>query len=1601
MLGFVAVFALLGLGVLVAFAPAIASGFVPGIVKGAAKSAIAGDVSIASASLSWGGPLKFTGVELKESGGKVVAKVDAEVSAGLWALIRGSRDLGMVTLSGKADLIKSADGSTNLERATAPAAGAAKVPVPTGPSAGPTLPAGLAAKLVVTSFDATLQELNAAGAVVGTPSVKKLTGDIAFAGHPAKATADLNAVVGDGKGSGTLDVKLTVTNFADAQGQLTLGAAQADVALKTAGLPVALIDAAANLKGLLVEALGPSANINVVAKGDAKAGSASIDVQSPNAVTSLAVKLADGIVTAEKPGAIRFQSTAFLGRLPAIREALEKAGITVESWPVFDATVASLTLPVPKGGASAGAAGGAGELDLRGVGLSMEVKTTAVLARLKPRDAAEPTNPVGAAPTPAMAAALARARGQALAVAPVTLSIQAADLAKGLKIKANTTATLDNQSAGALALEVEAFDLLDARGGLALASSGAAGASTKPSGAAATAPGRITGRLSAERVAITLAQPFLSGLDLPIDIATDIGPTVDVTAAFQSIAGGTGAGSGPVPAVDADLLLDSQNVRITAPLRLSERVLTTREPITIEIGSAGEAGRRFLSRGTPAGAMPTILLTGDPSVRVSVTDVNLPLDAAGAGNGIGDSTRRVEVPKAEGQGHAAESLLARLAATASVQVRGATIALRDAPAAGPLTVQSLGLEASMRPGQVARAKVEGALTHRDGPFRIEGDLALPGVMEALQGGGAGGGSGSRGVTTFIPGMGPMRVQGAIRVIDAPMSLADFAGSTGSPGQRPMARDSSSANASAKAQSLATLLSGVVGQRATVALTLEPGKTPADGQTFAIAITGDGLSANVAGDLTAARARVQSLAAEATVRPETVQAFIPSTDDEGRPVPQTIAMRAPARIAVTGQPFAVPFRAGTLTPDWASAGDATVAVTLREPLLVTGIPMASAGDKGLSGGLRGVQASATVPLAMLDPAAKPSKGLAATLDGTLLLSESQVVGVLKANVSVLPDKSAADVAATITGLDAAALDGMLGKPGLVSGALGSTADVTVSMRQDLAPAASAPGAAGAAAASKPLRARVQVSKSPRLTTDPLEIVIDDSRIALVSPAKIAWTIDPAWADQYLLAGTPDKPQAYRLVGPTALSLDLKSLAISKPETVGGLTKTGPFKPGVFALDVSAAAIKVQLVPLGNGATGQPITLDGVAIDAKSTTGNAITLGVRAASVSGGSGAGGASQPVTLTGTIKDVAASNGALDAENLIADINLQAPAVPTALIDALGGMNGRVTELLGPQLRASLTTVNFTRRPGGQGQLAVDVRAFRPTSTEPAALFMLDAPVRDGVVMVPAPKPLRLELAEFNVGEESALIQTLGIVASMSKSRLDAKGQPNPAKITSSNLRLPLGWRRGERQQLNGDIDVALGVVNYNLRTGFASLIQSTMLKDASRGVQQPAMKPFRVTIRNGIAEYAGVEIPIKVGLGLGEEIVMIPLSGKVNLVDETIDAEASLPLELVSSSVLSVLPIGLSDIRRDLLGTMEKDPKTAPPDAAAQAKAQKQRSIRIPVRVYGPMSEPKFAVDVDLFGARSGNLLEELTKNPAKAIEGIQDAVKGIEGLFKKPKK
>ncbi len=94
-----AVLLVLTTGVIIAFfGPAIASVFARGLIEGAVNPTIAGDVRVSGVSLSWKGPQKIGRVEVLDDSGAAVATFEGSADAGLFALATGNLDLGEVSV---------------------------------------------------------------------------------------------------------------------------------------------------------------------------------------------------------------------------------------------------------------------------------------------------------------------------------------------------------------------------------------------------------------------------------------------------------------------------------------------------------------------------------------------------------------------------------------------------------------------------------------------------------------------------------------------------------------------------------------------------------------------------------------------------------------------------------------------------------------------------------------------------------------------------------------------------------------------------------------------------------------------------------------------------------------------------------------------------------------------------------------------------------------------------------------------------------------------------------------------------------------------------------------------------------------------------------------------------------------------------------------------------------------------------------------------------------------------------------------------------------------------------------------------------------------
>ncbi len=443
--------------VVVAAAPGIASRLAPGIIQRSMSRQFQGRVAVGGASLSWGGPQTIGPIEIADPSGKPIGKITVKAGVGLLGLL--GTNLGTTSVSGAFDLVRHPDGSTNLQQALAPVAvglSAGAGGGPAAPAQGAVLPIGYQAALALDALDITYTEVDAAGKAVGgrETAIKGLKGTASVSTvAPGAVAIDLAAAVtGAGKPGGAIKVSVKADGFCDAKGNLTRQAAKVNADIDLAGLPSDLIDALAGQKGLLAGALGPSVSLNVRAAGTAAAGTANLVVDAPNISAAMALEFDGGVLRLEKPGQFAVRSTKFAAALPAVRDALGAASMTMDQWPGLEGTIDALVLPMLKTQMA--------DTDYRGASIGLTLGTTPIAGTL-----VVPGEAGGASGAP-----------QAFSVAPLKATLASPDFAKTLEIKLATTATLGGQSAGAINVAASAAGLLDDQGRILALRPGAGGA---------------------------------------------------------------------------------------------------------------------------------------------------------------------------------------------------------------------------------------------------------------------------------------------------------------------------------------------------------------------------------------------------------------------------------------------------------------------------------------------------------------------------------------------------------------------------------------------------------------------------------------------------------------------------------------------------------------------------------------------------------------------------------------------------------------------------------------------------------------------------------------------------------------------------------------------------------------------------------------------------------------------------------------------------------------------------------------------------------------------------------------------------------------------
>ncbi|MEM7755798.1 MAG: hypothetical protein AAF297_09210 [Planctomycetota bacterium] len=607
------------LGLLVA--PMIGGAMAPGIIADSAGQAIPGRVVVDRVRLGWFGDQRAEGIELIDPEGDSVGTFDATVEKGLLGVLLGGMDLGTVRVSGRAEVVRDDDGTTNLERAlvfaqddNADRGGGEG----NGSAEPPSVPSGFNARVELDGITVRYRdgELSRAsngaigsvtiadvsgrlGVGAGRPVVTNIEGSVRTAAPGADAAAASSETASDA--AGRFSIRATADGVVSRDGTIgvvpgdsgaALDGVDLDVSIELAEVATAMLDALGDRGGRLVAAFGPDVSGELTLDGPADEIEAVLTVRTAAVEVDAALELdaVGGRVRSVEPLTLRAEPGRLAALAPEQIARLEREqGLRVLEWPSVTLAVSDLDAAIPVYGRLYGQVFGqsgreAGtRVDLRGSGAVVRLGATPLRATLTPPaglgDAGEPWE---------------------VTSEPLSVLVEARDFAGGIGLTIESSVRIDGDPAGRVAGTLEFTGLLDADGA--------------PRTGALPA---MSGSVAATGLALGLVEPLFAGSG--IELTRDIGRRLDVTAEARTDAGG-------VRSVDIDArasgLVASAAIEVTPAgdvVRLGDA------GARIEIGSADRIAERL------AGGAGVEIVNVQP-FNVVVSRFQAPVAALGAGD---------------------------------------------------------------------------------------------------------------------------------------------------------------------------------------------------------------------------------------------------------------------------------------------------------------------------------------------------------------------------------------------------------------------------------------------------------------------------------------------------------------------------------------------------------------------------------------------------------------------------------------------------------------------------------------------------------------------------------------------------------------------------------------------------------------------------------------------------------------------------------------------------------------------------------------------------------------------------------------------------------
>ena len=567
-----------------------------------------------------------------------------------------------------------------------------------------------------------------------------------------------------------------------------------------------------------------------------------------------------------------------------------------------------------------------------------------------------------------------------------------------------------------------------------------------------------------------------------------------------------------------------------------------------------------------------------------------------------------------------------------------------------------------------------------------------------------------------------------------------------------------------------------------------------------------------------------------------------------------------------------------------AGDSIVA-KVRATGDIVARDVAKLGEgKNASAGIRGLEADLTMD----------AKGAgAATVNGLVFEPDANTnVARVSGNVRLPAEPLMGEV--HITEGDVAALDRMLGTDGLLVEALGAQLGVDAQMQ----------GAGGAVTAEV---------KAPRLTASASLSRGADGAMALSKPVQALWKASPAAIDRLVLGAKPGVTPEVKAISDVDVALTIDRLAIGPAGT--------PLKPGVFDF---AGAIRTGKMALAK-ATGERLdfpAMSGTVKSEPSTRGMSMQL----------ASAQGETTSVQVVGRVDNLSDAAGALTTDTALLTAKIDGQ-LPSALLDAIGSTDGMLGALAGPVVTLNANTKDLSRGAVG-GTVDAKIKADNITAdlagqiTKPLVMRMRDASeVRITRVTPEASEKLFSVLVPF--------------LTSFQKT-----DQDEPATVVLNGFEAPLD---GNTKNLNGEVILGLGSMRFETKTFFSKLLKFTKQKDSGRVGDRIAPVTFQIT--DGVARYEKMIIPT------GE--FTMESYGKINLNQQKMEIYVLVPFYAVAEEVA---------------GLVSRVPGL-------------DRLTAVPISIKGSFDNPSTSVD-----------LEEMIKRAPNAIgSGAQEVIGGVlGGLF-----